>query len=74
LTKDEKGRNLTSYLKKNFDFRPRAVGENYLTALAMEGSMDVAQLLVGHMGINLGSGNVFVSQHFLNTSDVRPGV
>jgi len=25
--KDEKGRNLSSYLKKNFDFRPRAIIE-----------------------------------------------
>jgi hypothetical protein len=39
----------------------------------MKGFMNIAQLLVGHMGVYLGGGNVFMTQQFLDTADVRPG-
>ena len=32
----------------------------------------VTKLFVGDMGINLGGLDVFVSQHFLNASDIGP--
>jgi hypothetical protein len=32
--------------------------------------MHIMQLPVGDMGVNLGCGDIFVSQHFLNRTDV----
>jgi len=46
--KDEKGKNLSGYLKRNFDFRPRAIIER----LNLQRPIYLQTAVYGHFGRN----------------------